>query len=310
MLRGTVGDAYKVPSLIDLTRPTSRQSQNFGATGSFVLFDTERNEQVLGPVVNVTGGNPNLLPEESRNETWGVLFEPPVKFLRGLSLGINHSDIKILNRVGSVSYQERLAFRPDMFVRAAPSAADTAAGLPGKITEVDNRSINIAYFRSAAFDYQLRYSRKFARAGSFDLNANVTKQDKYEAIPRPGLPPTTTTNNILRPLRGVASLDWNKWGLGLGATAVYQEGYRTSATSASTATRSTLLWHARASYSFDQGELHARGGRLDRWTRGLRLNVAVQNLLNEEPSFTTTGAASGAIDPRLRRYVISVRKTL
>jgi len=308
MLRATYGKAFKVPTLSDLNRPTNRQNQNFGTAGSFVLFDTFRNEQLLGQVVNLTGGNPALLPEESVTRNYGVILEPPFALLKGLSLALDHWDIRMTNRVGSVNYQDRLAFRPDLFLRGTPTAADITAGLPGRIVEIDNRSINIAQFNTAGYDYSLRYDRRFERWGDYSLRANVTRTTRYESITRPGLAPVSSQSPLSRPLRGTAGLDWSKWGLGLGATAVYQEGFRTFVTSATTQTPSTILWNLRASYNFDQGTLVRFSGRWQRAFAGVRLNASLLNAWDLEPPLTSTGATTGAVDSRGRRYTLTLRK--
>lgn len=309
MFRGTYGQAFKVPTLSDLNRPTARNNVTFVASGpSFVLFDTARNEQLLGSVVNVTGGNPNLLPEESVTRNHGVIFEPPFRLLKGLSLSVDHWDIRMTNRVGSVGFQDRLAFRPDLFLRAAPTPADVAANLPGRIIEIDNRSINIAQFNTAGFDYSLRYHRTAGEWGDFTLRADVTRTTRYESITRPGQAPLTTTSPLSRPTRGSASLDWLRQGLGFGVTSIYQEGFRTTVTNAATETPSTVLWNLRASYNFDQGRLLRFPGKWAKAFQGVRLNVALLNAWDLEPALTTTGSPTGAVDARGRRYTLTVRK--
>lgn len=309
MLRGTYGEAFKVPTLSDLNRPTARGNVTFVPSGpSFVLFDTFRNEQLLGSVVNVTGGNPSLLPEESVTRNFGVVLEPPLRLLKGLSVSVDSWDIRMTNRVGSVSYQDRLAFRPDLFLRAEPTPADVAAGRPGRIVEIDNRSINIAEFRTAGFDYAARYHRAAGAWGDFTLRADVTRTTRYESITRPGLAPLATTSPLSRPLRGTVSADWLRYGLGLGVTSVYQEGFRTTVTSAATETPSTVLWNLRASYDFDQGRLLRLSGKWQRLFAGVRVNAALLNAWDLEPPLTSTGTPSGAVDSRGRRYTLTVRK--
>ncbi len=308
MFRATSGEAFKVPTLSDLNRPTSRNPFNFTPGGPSTLFDTARNEQVIGSVINITGGNPNLRPEESVTRNYGIVFEPPFRFLKGLSLSVDHWDIRMENRVSSLSFQDRLAFRPDLFLRDTPTPADVAAGRPGRILEIDNRSINIAQFNTAGYDYSLRYTRDAGAWGRFSVNAGVTRTTRYEAITAPGFAPVATQSPLSRPTRSTTSLDWEKSGLGLGVTAIHQEGFRTSVTSAATETASTLLWNLRAMYDFDRGTLHRFDGWLGRAFTGVRLTVALLNAWDLEPPLTSTGSPSGAVDPRGRRYTVTLRK--
>jgi iron complex outermembrane receptor protein len=305
MLRATHGEAFKVPLLIDLNRPIGRQAQTFTPTGTFSLVDTFRNnEPVLGPVINQTGGNPNLRPEQSTNENLGVVLESPFALFKGFSFSVSRNTIRIEDRVGGLTYQERLAFFPEMFVRG-PSLGD---GLPGKIIEVDNRSVNVALFKNEAWDYQLRYSRVTANWGTIDLLANATETTKLEVRARPGVPPSATQSALLRPARGSANLNWNHRGLSVGVSAIYQEGFPQS-TVTSTLMPSTILWNGQLGYDFERGTLAGRVPFFGRYLAGTRISLGFVNIFNEEPWISATGATSSVIDPRLRRYSITVRKS-
>ena len=305
MLRATHGEAFKVPLLVDLTRPIGRQSQTFTPTGTFSLTDTFRNnEPVLGPVINQTGGSPNLRPEQSTNDNVGIVLESPFALFKGFSFSVSRNTIVIEDRVGGLSYQERLAFFPEMFVRG-PSLGD---GLPGKIIEVDNRSVNIASFKNEAWDYQVRYSRTTANWGSFDLLANATETTKLEVRARPGVPPSATQTALLRPARGSANLNWNLRGLSVGVSAIYQEGFPQS-TVTSTLMPSTILWNGQLGYDFDRGSLASRVPFAGRYLGGTRVSLGFVNIFNNEPWISATGATSSVIDPRLRRYSITLRKS-
>ena len=305
MLRATHGEAFKVPLLVDLTRPIGRQSQTFTPTGTFSLTDTLRNnEPVLGPVINQTGGSPNLRPEQSTNDNVGIVLESPFALFKGFSFSVSRNTIVIEDRVGGLNYQERLAFFPEMFVRG-PSLGD---GLPGKIIEVDNRSVNIASFKNEAWDYQVRYSRTTATWGSFDLLANATETTKLEVRARPGVAPSATQTALLRPTRGSANLNWNLRGLSVGVSAIYQEGFPQS-TVTSTLMPSTILWNGQLGYDFDRGSLASRVPFAGRYLGGTRVSLGFVNIFNNEPWISATGATSSVIDPRLRRYSITLRKS-
>jgi hypothetical protein len=61
-------------------------------------------------------------------------------------------------------------------------------------------------------------------------------------------------------------------------------------------------------YDFDRGTLHRFDGWLGRAFTGVRLNVALLNAWDLEPPLTSTGSPSGAVDPRGRRYTVTLRK--
>lgn len=309
MLRATHSEAYKVPPLAELNRPlTLGPGVFFG--NSFT--DTARNELISGVRQDIsvtTGGNPALKPEQSVSRNFGFVLEPPLKALKGLSLSADFWEINITDRVSTgIDFQERFDLFPGMFTREAPTPADVAANRPGKIIAIDNRSLNIAFFNTSGQDFSLRYSRNFGEWGDFTLRADATRTTRFESIGRAGVPPSASISPLVRPTRGTASLDWLRHGLGFGVTATYQDRFRTSATSAATETASTTLWNLRASYDFDQGRLLRFQGKWAKAFAGVRVNAALLNAWDLEPPLTTSGVPSGAVDPRLRRYTLTIRK--
>lgn len=308
MLRGSHSEAFKAPLLVELSRPQNTGILNVPATGTNAIIDHYRNnEPFIGPIQNTTGGNPGLRPENSGSRNYGVILEAPFKILKGFSASIDWWDIRITDRVGNLTFQDRLEFFPEMFTRAALTPADQAAGLTfGRLTGVDNRSVNIALYHTAGADYSLRYDRSTAW-GNFRLKASLTQTDKVEVRTRPGAPASTSVSAITRPKRGVGTLSWTKSGLGASVTAIWQDRWRTSALSTITFPQVTL-WNCNVWYDFNVGTLHGSNRWVGRILKDTRISAGLINALDQEPDLTPTGGLSGAIDPRLRRYTLTVRK--
>lgn len=72
---------------------------------------------------------------------------------------------------------------------------------------------------------------------------------------------------------------------------------------------STILWNGQLGYDFDRGSLASRVPFAGRYLGGTRVSLGLINILNNEPWISATGATSSVIDPRLRRYSITLRKS-
>jgi iron complex outermembrane receptor protein len=68
LLRASAGSGFRAPTLTDLWRPQ--------VLGTTVAFSDPKTGQSSLQVNGLTGGNPNLRPEESRQATLGVVWSP------------------------------------------------------------------------------------------------------------------------------------------------------------------------------------------------------------------------------------------
>jgi len=303
LLRGTHSKAFKAPILTQLYTPTQVANQTYTSTSTTAFTDPLRNNSfVTGVIATTTGGNPNLRPEESTNDTVGIVFEVPR--VKGLSLSVDYWDIAVTNRVGGVSLQDRIVLFPELFTRGPADGIGTA----GPVTAIDARSVNVAEFNTAGYDFRLTWEKR-TPWGDFTLTSSATRTTKYEARPKAGAPALTTTIIGQRPIRSVSSLYWNHRGLEAGVTATYEQALALSSL-ASAQVPSTIQWDVSTGYDFDTGNLLHLDPQswVGRACKGASLRFSLLNVLNEEPRPSSIGLFSGTIDPRLRRYVLTLRK--
>ena len=84
----------------------------------------------------VSGGNPNLKPETSKNLAWGVILTP--KFIPGLRLSLDYAKITKHNNIISPTAQllvSNASSFPGLVQRAAPAAGDAYSA--GPITQIN-----------------------------------------------------------------------------------------------------------------------------------------------------------------------------
>ncbi len=304
--RGTRNEGFKVPQLIELNRNASTAATQFGLTGTFVLFDTARNEQFLGNIPRLLAGNPNLKPERSESLNGGIAIDVP--FVKGLTFDVAFWDTKINDQVTTLTnLQDMFTLFPEKFGRAAPTAADVAAGKPGMINFLDFTPVNIALRAMAGYDMRLSYTVSTARFGRFVLNAAGTQQTRSRSWIRPGAGSVASVGLANRPLRLTGTINWIKGPWSAGATHVWQEGYRVNVTTGPDWPIYTN-WNANLSYNFGKTALAQRAGWLGRAFDKTRVNLALMNVLNEGLVLSPTGGTSPYVDPRLRRYTVTLRK--
>ncbi len=205
-IRGGFNRAVRAPSIGELFSP---QGENFpGATDpcsakgapdaatTAVCIATGVPANVVGtPAINlaagqvraITGGNPNLLPEEADTYTIGFVFQPD--FIEGLSLSVDYFDIVIDGYV--TEFGGGAANVLDVCYNDATSGG---AGSPfcnviqrradGTIDFVSLTSANVAEQTLKGFDVLAGYDMDFAD-GDLRINyvATLTQESNFTAFP-------------------------------------------------------------------------------------------------------------------------------
>lgn len=116
-----------------------------------------------GPVNTVGGGNPNLKPETSINNTLGVVFTP--SFIPGLTASIDYYHVKIGNALGAIGGNSQAAYQLclesnltspycNLITRPLGYTNTTAANFP---TQVISLNQNVAMNSRGGFDTEISY---------------------------------------------------------------------------------------------------------------------------------------------------------
>ena len=117
----------------------------------------------------ITGGNPNLAPEESDTYTFGVVFTP--SFVPGFNLSLDYFDIKIDGSISSVGaantvnlcYKDNDAAACSRIHRNSNGSLWTGTGY------VENLAINIGGVQTSGLDVNANYSFDLTDLGAPDL---------------------------------------------------------------------------------------------------------------------------------------------
>lgn len=285
-LRSSFAKSFRPPPLFDL------HFSRIEMVGP--VADPHRNNELAFPIWRA-GGNSDLDPSNAESFTT-TLAVAPVR-LPTLRIAANYWQIKIDETIGVMQPQRLLAAEDqlaDRVIRAEPSAADIAAGLPGPLLLMDLKRMNFGLLRTSGVDGSASFGFD-TRMGQFTPNVSATWVREFVTSDRFGGPEVTRVSvanlggSVAR-WRAVAGMAWNHQGLELSATARYIPSYDDVDTlghrNGRTVRSQTLV---DAQLSFDLQDIISEHSP---WS-GFEIRIGVFNLFNEEPPFAEVGWFSG-----------------
>jgi iron complex outermembrane receptor protein len=275
-IRGTYGRSFRPPSLYDLYLPR--------VPAQATIADPRRNGEAYTATV-LAGGSRDLEATRGESFTAGIEFTP--KAIEPLALSATYWHVTMDNRVTALTSTSALVHESDVadrVLRAEPTAADLAAGLPGRVLQIDLTRMNFGRLTTSGIDLGASYAIDTV-AGRFAPDVKATWIDEYEALDLPGLPATDRVNvaNALGTIakwRAIASLDWQRNALGATTYVRYIPSYddtRDGVRNGRTIPSQTFL-----DLQFSLELL-----------RGLELTVGAINALDQQPHFAEVNGIQG-----------------
>lgn len=179
-LRGTVGEAVRAPNVDEAFSPQSpgfaRVSDPCDADNIDEDADRRANCLALGipegfeandnvSVNTLSGGNPDLTPEESESRTVGIVWQPT--FAENLAITLDWYDIEITDAITSVSAQDIVDNCVD--ATGGPDTAFCSQVDRNENFDVDlvrSGFVNAAALQTSGLEMQIRYTTDLAQ---FDL---------------------------------------------------------------------------------------------------------------------------------------------
>jgi len=236
-------------------------------------------------LVTVTGrSNPNLKPERSTNEFYGLVFEPP--FIKGLSLTANYYRTKQKDAVqsfGTTLVLNNPSLFPGFVIRNQPTAADTAAGRPGVVTQIFSQLGNFGLIQNESIDYGAEYRLPWEKIGRWRVGinaANTLTSTRQLTIGGPVIDDTGDT--FSSPKWNISSkLAWSKGPWSATVNHTYMSGYSTNqgaVTPTNFPTPPVRMTDTQIAYAFKDGVWRGYG-------KGVRLAFGISNLTDAEPPF-------------------------
>ncbi len=287
MIRASYNEGFRAPGVAELYQPQLARRNNG-------LIDDARTgeEDAEGTVSKrvVTGGNPDLEAEESQSYNIGFVLDIPK--VEGLSLSMDFFQIESSDRIDNPSAQDELDLDAELWaanggsnprvIREAQTASDIAAGIPGRLIEIQGTYYNLDSRKIQGVDAALIWVMPEFAIGRFTLKAEGTYTDKLEDIDRDG--------NVSNPIRqggnprtkGLISMSWRKNAWSAYLSGQYVSDYENSSSYDTTDDDGVVhkllvdaQWIANASVGYRFSE--------DSMLAGTSMRVGVNNLFDEDP---------------------------
>lgn len=269
------------------------------------------------PVHLITGGNPNLQPQTAQDWDLGLIFEPQEEFLKGLRVDLEYYRITQPNYI-TVPGTQTVVSDPTLSSRV------TRDPITGRITLVDDSSVNATEFKTSGYDLTLDY-RKSTTFGTFYLHGvgTMTQHDlrQYtiggQLLDYVGYP----GENAEAKFKANATLSWQYRQWSAGWTTTFFGSYRQVGAPGDPGnvrfglfTRDT---DAQGGYTIPSQTYHtvfasySSGKTGANLLSGLTVQAGIKNVFNSSPPFDANYSPyylSPYGDARLRDYWISLSK--
>lgn len=284
ILRSNWGTTFRAPNI--------RQQRN---AQSYSVTTLTRQNGTTVPIIQLSGGNPDLRPEKARSWTAGFDFAPVAvpgfainatwfhtNFRDRISMPANENFARALRDPTLAPFVEFLSPATNAADLARVNAlfADPAFGTPSTFPAqsigavVDTRSVNTGRVTVTGLDLMLRYSLPLG-TNRFDLSVNGTYLDRWDEKVTPTSPSVDRLNQVARPidLRGRVSLGWTRGIANALVTLNHVDGYRDPTN------RRISAWNT------VDAQLGISAPDEAGWLSGTSLSIAVTNLLDAAPPF-------------------------
>lgn len=275
-VRGSFGKGFREPSL-----PELYSQQTLGTSDSFVDPVTKQ----LGQFNVLSGGNPNLQPEKSRQFSVGLVLQP----IKSVSATVDFFHIKVDHLVSTLT--------PEFIVDEAAAGNSAYTSLvkrdsDNNITSIQSTNLNVGGVMTSGVDVDVNWRSAKSSWGQFGVDLNGTYTAKYdETLPdgtvQKSVGKTITKDgaNINAVAAGGIIFKWRhtlagSWTYGpstLTLTQNYQSSYDDAARADSET--GTDAQHVKAFQTYDLAGAYSG-------FKGVTLRLGVKNLTNRQPPQT------------------------
>ena len=314
--RASAGKSFIAPQLFTLYGPVTS-----GSTTS-ITYNTVSGGQKTAQFNQTGGSNPNLKPETANSWTVGFVATP--KFVDGLTVTVDYSDIYMKQIFGTVpaptiiqSVETLGTSSPYVGLVHYNTGIGPEVSGPGGISGHSAQSIyviqnlvNLSGLKVNSADITFDYVKKVANVGRFELVSNWTWYQSYKLQLIPTEPYydysglASQNEGTVPKWRTDSTLDWSDRGVDVYVGLTYvssvqdvgvggddQFGFENVA--------SFVSWDLGITYDFKA--LHA-----NKWLDGLKVTIGANNVFNRLPplavnAFPNTNADVGTYDGAIGR---------
>jgi iron complex outermembrane recepter protein len=164
LLRGSIGEGFRAPSLPELYTP------QFVATTATI---TDPATGLRAQYPQLVGGNPNLRSEKSHQHSFGFVFEP----IKDVSIGVDYFAVLISNTIGSLSPGDVLGLE----AAGNPIAKNLVhRSASGALLQIDILNQNLGDLAASGVEVNARWRSPAWSFGRVSLNLTGTYMDRFD----------------------------------------------------------------------------------------------------------------------------------
>lgn len=286
-LHVSYGRSFRAPSMYELYLPREQSLPVLQVTDP-------RRGGAPSTVSLTTGGNAELDPTRGKALNAGLVFTPQA--LPPIELFASYWHVTMDNRITLLQPALVLANEdlfPERVIRAAPTAADVAAGFPGSVTQIDVSRMNFGRLATSGVDLGMRYEIESA-FGVFAANAVATWIGQYETVDVPATPAVDRVNianetGTITKWRAVGGVDWDLGPLSATMHLRYIPSYDDARGGVRNGRHLAAQTFLDLQATVDLGRLDPRLGLL----QGCQVTAGASNLFDQQPHFAEVAGVQG-----------------
>ncbi len=280
LLRSSYSESFAAPNLGQLY---STQTTSFTAS---LVSDPLRPGDAPQQIRQVTGGNPNLKPENAEVNYYGAVIEIPI--LRKQKWGELEFDVDyftfLIDNVITTPSATTILARPLIFPDTQFVVRDNTFGYPGPISFIRATPVNLAYWRYKGYDFGVTYRKRDTQFGTFTTRLAATRLKEIVFNNGLGNPDFNNSGFYGNPKwAGTGDVAWSYKDFGASVRVNVQGRWTNDGYS------STINWPMKTTYVVNP-QFTYRG------FQKIRMTIGVNNAFNEEPNPVgreTTGFDAG-----------------
>ena len=297
VLRGSAGTGFRAPSLTDLYTAQASSVTANGTRDPIRCPDraTGAQSDCNNQFPTITGGNPNLKPEKSRNYTLGIVAQPA----KSLSISVDAYWIQLkdsiiiggLNAAFILANAQNATTYSSFIVRGAPDGNASGAG---PITGIIQTTSNLFEVSTSGWDVGLAFVPMNDENGRVTMRLDGTYVERYNRQNADN----TWTNQVDQALnaaggviprwRHIASIGYDKGPWNVTGFQNYQKSYHDQLSTFPEPGATSIQPRRVSDYvTYDiQGSYTG--------IKNLQLSVGVKNILDTDPPYTNAGGQFAA----------------
>ena len=300
LIRGSYSTGFRAPSLFELNASQiygngTTQNDPIRCPGGVAAPGVSAATACAVQFEELSGGNPSLKPEKSKNATLGFVIEP----VTDASFGIDYWWIRVRQSINSVPdttvIQQYQTFASLFHRLPDGSLATDGSACPNPATcgYIDLRTQNLGEIHTQGLDFTGTYRLRAGSVGTFNSGLNATYVMKYDYQDYTGGPYNKNPGSFVGsgPIfrwQGNANIGWVNGPFGAGVFGHYKSGYGDQNAN----TVSPGYNHVASYTTFDVYGTWAP-------TKASSITVGARNVFDREPPFSNQNTVfQGGYDPR------------